>query len=125
MYKGIAGKDNQAYLIVVKFIHQILDEHLGTVQTTGCHILGEHGVTDIHTDDGLDAGTLLVADLGTHLRTCQHHNEQCQGTQQQTELHQRTEPRHVRHQLTHQFGVAETTQALLLLAYHQPAEQGQ
>ena len=125
LHKGVSGKDNQTYLIVIELVYQILDEHLGAVQTTGCHILGKHGIADVHTDDGLDASTLLVADFGSHLRTCQHHDEQCQGTQQQRELHQWTEPRHVRHQLAHQFGVAKTAQALLLLAYHQPAKQRQ
>ena len=121
--ESIAGKDDKTYLVVGKVVHQILDHHLRTVQTTGSDILGEHRITDVHADDGLDTRTLLVADLGTHLRTGQHDDEQGQCSEQQPELDSGTQTGHVRHQLAQQVTVAKLTQTLLLLAHHQETYQ--
>ena len=35
LHKGIASKDNQSYLVVGEVVHQVLNHHLGTIQTTG------------------------------------------------------------------------------------------
>ena len=73
--EGIASKDDKTNLVVGELINQVLNNHLRTVETTGRNILGQHGVRDIHRNDGLDASTLLVTNLRTHLRTCQHDNQ--------------------------------------------------
>ena len=80
LHEGIAGEDDEPYLVVSEVIYQILDHHLSTVQAAGRHVLGQHGVADVHTDDGLDARTLLVRNAGAHLGTRQHDDEQCQGS---------------------------------------------
>ena len=86
LHEGIAGKDDEADLVVRELVDEVLDNHLRTVQTAGGNVLGTHGVGDVHRDDGLDARTLLVADLRSHLGTCQHDDEQRQGSLQQPEL---------------------------------------
>ena len=74
--EGVTGKDDKSYLVVGEVVNEVLDHHLRTVQTTGRHIFCQHGVTDIHRDDGLYACTLLVANLSAKLRTRQHDDEQ-------------------------------------------------
>ena len=75
LHKGIACKHDKSDLIVSEVVYQILDHHLTTLQTAGNNILGQHRVTDIHGDNGLDAHTLLVANLSAQLRAGQHHNQ--------------------------------------------------
>ena len=116
LYEGIAGKHDQTDLIVGEVVHQILHHHLTALQTTGDDILCPHGVTDIDGDDGLDAYALLVTDLRTQLRTGQHHDQQCQSTQQQPELHRRTEPRHIRHQFLEQRRITKLTKPFTLVS---------
>ena len=125
LHKGIACKHYQTYLIVGKMIHQVLDHHLTAVQTTWHDILGQHRVTDIHGDNRLDTHTLLVTDLGTELRTCQHHYQQCQSSLQHPEFDCRTETRHIGHQRAQQLGIAKLTQAFLLIAIREKADERQ
>ena len=125
LHKGIACKHNEAYLVVRKVVDQVLDHHLRTVQTAGRHILGQHGVTDVDTNDGLNACALLVTDFRSHLRTGKHQDEQGQSGLQQPELHSRTPARHVGHQLLQQPGVAKLAQALLLVTIGQKPDDGQ
>ena len=91
LHISLAGKDDKTYLVVGEMIDQILDHHLCTVETTGANIFCQHRVTDVEGYDGFNTCPLLVTDLRTHLRTSQHHNEQSQRREQQTELNQRTE----------------------------------
>ena len=123
--ESVASKHQQANLIVGEVIHQILDHHLTTVQTAGRDILGQHRVTDIHRNNSLDAGTLLVTDLGAELRTGQHNNQQCQSTLQNPEFYCGAETRHIGHERTQQFGIAKFTQTFLLIAIREKADDGQ
>ena len=125
LHECIACKHDKTYLIVSKVVNQILYHHLTAVKSAGCDILGHHRVTDIHRNDGLDANTLLVVDLGAKLRTGQHHDEQCQSALQNPEFHCRTESRHIRHQIAQQLGIAKLAQAFLLIAIRQEADDSQ
>ena len=106
-------------------VDEVLDHHLRTVQTTGRYIFSQHGVADVHSNDGLNTGTLLVGYFRAKLRTRYHHNEQGKGGQQEAELDERTEARHVGHQFAHQRRVAETAQAFFLLMNHPEANDNQ
>ena len=125
LHEGIASKDDKSYLVVGEIVDHVLYQHLRTIQTTGRHVLCQHRVTDIHTDNGLYTGSLLMTDFRAKLRTGYHDDDQGQCRQQQPELHGRTEARHVGHELAHQFLVAKAAQALLLLIDRQKADDGQ
>ena len=125
LHECIACKHDETNLIISKVVNQILYHHLTAIQSARRDILGHHRVTDIHRNDGLDAHTLLVVDLGAKLRTGQHHDEQCQSALQNPEFHSRTESRHIGHQFAQQFGIAKLTQAFLLIAIRKEADDGQ
>ena len=125
LYEGIASKHNQTNLIVGEMIYQVLYHHLTTVQTTGHHILGQHRVTDIHRDDGLNTHPLLMTDLRTHLGTGQHDDQQGKGSKQQPELHRGTETRHIGHQLLQQFRFAKLTKPLPLVPVRDESDECQ
>ena len=76
LYKGIAGKDNQSYLVVRELVNKVLHHHLGTFQTTGGDILGSHGVGDVHRYDGLYALTLLCLRSCSPMRAGKSHDKQ-------------------------------------------------
>ena len=119
--KGVASKDDETNLVVGEVVDQILDHHLRTVQTAWRHILSTHRVTDVDTDDRLNARTLLVADLRAHLWTGKRQDEQRQGSRQQPELYTRAPARHIGHQLFQQKRVAELAQTFLLFTIgHKP-----
>ena len=115
LHEGITSEDDQADLIVVEVVDEILNHHLAPVETAGDDILCPHRVGDIHRDDSLNARTLLLTDLRTHLWTGQHHNQQGKGGLQKPELHHRTEARHVGHQALQQLRIAELAEPLLLV----------
>ena len=92
-------------------IHQVLHQHLALAQAARLHILSKHGVTDVKTDDGLYAVSLLVAHLCTHLRTCQHQYHQCQRQLQDDKLCPPAQLRCIRHQQRQHVSIAETTHA--------------
>ena len=96
-------------------VDEVLNHHLTAIQSTRHDILCPHGVTDVHTDDGLDADTLLLADLRSHLRTGQHQHEQRQGALEDPELHGRPEARHIGHKCLEQIGFTKLTQPFLLI----------
>ena len=106
-------------------VDQILDHHLRTVQTTGSHIFCQHRVADVKGNDGLYTRTLLTIDLGAELRTGYHDDKQRQRGEQQGEFDQRTETRHVRHELAHQVTVAKLAQTSFLLTDQQKAQYQQ
>ena len=115
LHKGIACKDDKADLIVREMVDEVLDHHLTAIKTTRHDILCPHGVTDVHTDDGLDADTLLLTDLRSHLGARKHQHEQGQGALKDPELHRRTEARHIGHECLEQSRLTKLTQPFLLI----------
>ena len=113
LHEGIACKDNQSDLVVAEVIYQILYQHLALVETGRSHILGKHGIGDIETDHRLDAITLVVRNLASHLRASHHHDDKCQGSKHQHKLHRRTVFGYVGHQLLEQFRIAQSFQLSL------------
>ena len=87
LHEGIAGKDDETYLVVGELVDQVLHQHLALVESRRRHILCQHRVGDVETDDGLNALTLVVRNLAAHLWTRHHEDEQGQGCKQQAELH--------------------------------------
>ena len=125
LHEGVACKDDESDLIVRKVVDEVLYHHLTAVETTRHDILCQHGVTDVHTDDGLDAHTLLLADLRSHLRTGEHQHQQSQGTLENPELHRRTETRHIGHEFLEQGWLTKLTQPFLLISVRDEADECQ
>ena len=66
-----------------------------------------------------------MTDLGAHLRTGQHDDEQSQGSHEQPELHAPTVFRDIRHELLQQVDVAEAFQLTLPLAHQNESDKCQ
>ena len=123
LHESISSKHDESDFVVRKVIHQVLNHHFRTVQSTGCHILCQHGITDIHTNNRLYSSTFLVTDLIAELGSRQYNDKKRKSTKQQPELDQWTETRHVGHQLTHQFKISKFAQLHFLTSEHQKMNQ--
>ena len=60
LYESITSKDHKSYFIVGEVVNHVFDEHLALFQSARHNILSEHGIGDVHTDDGFDALTIVV-----------------------------------------------------------------
>ncbi len=125
LHKGVAGKYDQSDLVVGEMVNKVFYHHFGSVETTWCHIFRQHRIGNIHGDDGFNTRSLLMVDLGTHLRTRQHHDHERQGCNQQYEFHPWTMARNVGHQLAYEIDIAKSSEAFLLLIHHPELHQHQ
>ena len=113
--ESVSGKNHQTHFVVHHVIHQFGEHLFGSVQTVWRYVFCEHGVGDIQCHDSFDTLPFLRALTLTELRTGSGDDKQRQRYHHYTELRRRTRMTCVRHELCHQFGIAELLQLSSLM----------